>query len=77
MTTNPLRRRWLRHGAAATLAALARWAGAAASTAAGDDARAVVADEPARLAWVRARLAALPGAADWLLLGEQHDADAH
>lgn len=79
MTTDPLRRRWLRHGAAATLAALAPWGMAAGRTvpAAGDDARAVVADEQARLAWVRARLAALPGAADWLLLGEQHDADAH
>lgn len=77
MTTDPLRRHWLRYGAAATLAALAPWAGARARTAAGDDARAVVSDEQARLAWVRARLAALPGAADWLLLGEQHDADAH
>ncbi|WP_333708514.1 ChaN family lipoprotein [Tepidimonas ignava] len=78
MTTDPPRRRWLRHGVAATLAALAPWAGTAAraAAAAGDDARPVVADSAARLAWVRARLAAL-GAPDWLLLGEQHDADAH
>ena len=78
MTTDPPRRRWLRHGVAATLAALAPWAGTAArvAAAAGDDARSVVADSAARLAWVRARLAAL-GTPDWLLLGEQHDADAH
>ncbi|MDM7455681.1 MAG: ChaN family lipoprotein, partial [Tepidimonas sp.] len=30
-----------------------------------------------RLDWVRTRLAALPDGVEWLLLGEQHDADAH
>lgn len=67
--TDPSRRRWLRHGATTALAVLA-------AAVPRDDARALVADEQARLAWVRARLAALP-AANWLLLGEQHDADAH
>lgn len=75
MTTVPARRRWLRQ---ATAAALAPWASAIprAALAGGEDARGIIADAQARLTWVRARLQAL-GTIDWLLLGEQHDADAH
>ncbi|MFN3830549.1 MAG: ChaN family lipoprotein, partial [Tepidimonas ignava] len=65
----PNRRTWL--GAALALTALPAWHVRASTM----DARAAVAGNTL-LSWVRESLAAI-GRPRWLLLGEQHDADAH
>ncbi|MDW8335505.1 MAG: ChaN family lipoprotein [Tepidimonas sp.] len=78
MTIDRTRRAWLQHGIGAALAAgllPARVLGQVGPG--GHDARPYVADAPARLAWVQQRLRELPPRRRWLLLGEQHDADAH